>query len=105
MHSTIEPSIRSLVQKALTGELHPLTIVDEVIHRLDRQRNNPIFISTTPIDALRRRAEELEALTLEQRASLPLYAVPFAVKDNIDVAGVPTTAGCPEYAYESPRNL
>jgi allophanate hydrolase len=104
MHSTIEPTIRSLVQKALTGELHPLTIVDEVIHRLDRQRNNPIFISTTPVDALRRRAEELEALDPEERAALPLYAVPFAVKDNIDVAGVPTTAGCPEYAYVPTKN-
>lgn len=95
----IEPSIRSLVQKSVTGALHPLTIVDEVLHRLDRQRDNPIFISTTPADALRRRAEELAELSPEGRARLPLFAVPFAVKDNIDVAGVPTTAGCPEYAY------
>lgn len=104
MHSTIEHSIRSLVQKAITGELHPLTIVDEVIHRLERQRNNPIFISTTSAEALRRRAEELEALSPAQRALLPLYAVPFAVKDNIDVAGIPTTAGCPEYAYVPEKN-
>ena len=32
-------------------------------------------------------------------AKLPLYGIPFAVKDNIDVAGWPTTAGCPEFAY------
>lgn len=30
---------------------------------------------------------------------LPLYGIPFAIKDNIDLAGVPTTAACPEFAY------
>lgn len=38
----------------------------------------------------------------EKGEELPLFAIPFGVKDNIDVAGLPTTAGCPEFAY-SPK--
>ena len=33
-------------------------------------------------------------------ASLPLYGIPFAIKDNIDFAGLPTTAGCAAFAYQ-----
>ena len=40
------------------------------------------------------------ALDAKGPAGLPLFGVPFAVKDNIDVAGLPTTAACPAFAYQ-----
>lgn len=47
--------------------------------------------------------EELEpylaALDEKSPESLPLYGIPFAIKDNIDLAGIPTTAACPAFAY------
>jgi allophanate hydrolase len=52
--------------------------------------------------------EELEpylsALDERDPASLPLYGVPFAIKDNIDLAGIPTTAACPAFAYVPERS-
>ena len=54
----------------------------------------------TPVE-LHARADELAA---RRPAGLPLYGVPFAVKDNIDVAGLPTTAACPAFAHTPQRD-
>ncbi|EQM77152.1 allophanate hydrolase [Stutzerimonas stutzeri] len=46
----------------------------------------------------------LAALEGKTPAELPLYGIPFAIKDNIDLAGIPTTAACPAFAYTPDTN-
>src|SRR6201988_2568658 len=60
-----------------------------------RQHNDPAIFITLRDEADAR----AEALAEKGNTALPLYGVPFAVKDNIDVAGLPTTAACPAFAY------
>ena len=58
--------------------------------------------SSSPCARRRRLWRSRSALQASGPEGKPLYGVPFAVKDNIDVAGLPTTAACPAFAY-SPR--
>ena len=63
----------------------------------DRAHADPaIWITRLPDGAVLARAAALET---EGRQGRALWGVPFAVKDNIDVAGLPTTSACPGYAY------
>ena len=88
--------ITSLHKAYASGELTVSAVVESIYDRIAASGERPVWISVVGRDAALRRAKELEAL---DRSTLPLYGLPFAVKDNIDVAGIPTTDGCAEYAY------
>ena len=79
----------------LDGTLTPLQLVEEIITRTAEDPNR-VWIQRLEAEAIRGYARNLEG---KDPATLPLYGIPFAIKDNIDLAGVTTTAGCREYAY------
>ena len=80
------------------GTLSPSDVVEAVLAACDADPAPGVWIHRVAPGALRERARELEGLG-EEAKRLPLYGIPFAVKDNLDVAGIPTTAACPAFAY------
>lgn len=82
-----------------TGAVTPLDVIEAVIGRRAAWPDKAVFITPTSDDDLRSAARALMEEAPEPN-SLPLWGIPFAVKDNIDVAGLPTTAACPAFAYQ-----
>src|ERR1035438_4582966 len=82
------------LQAAHVGGATPADVADEICRRMDKHADNPIWIARVPRERLLHRARSLGE-DAKAGTMLPLYGLPFAVKDNIDAAGLPTTAGCP----------
>jgi allophanate hydrolase len=89
--------IETLLRRYASGELTPRQVVKRV-HTLVSNDDSNAWIYVLPLEVLRQYAREVEARVADM-AALPLYGIPFAIKDNIDLASVPTTAACPAYAY------
>lgn len=85
-------AIRNAYAKGAT----PLDLAEAIITRRHAASDPAIFILPVADDALRAAARDLMAGPRD----LPLWGIPYVAKDNIDVAGLPTTAGCPAYAYD-----
>jgi allophanate hydrolase len=87
-----------------SGTLTPCRVVADLHAEIESSRDaNPAWIHVVPRDRLLEQAKRLERRRA-QGESLPLYGIPFGVKDNIDVAECPTTAGCPAYSYIPARS-
>lgn len=88
--------LTSLRQAYAQGELMPAQVMEEVLRRAADARFPHVWIQRNTREQLLKMAAALPPRPTE---TLPLYGIPFAIKDNIDLAGIKTTAGCPEFAY------
>ncbi|MEL6317077.1 MAG: allophanate hydrolase, partial [Pseudomonadota bacterium] len=83
------------LRAAYAAGLSPETAIAEVYRRIAAHGDPGVFLDLRPEAELRAEARALGAYD----PARPLWGLPFAVKDNIDAQGRPTTAGCPEFAY------
>ena len=89
-------TIAEIVAAHRAGRTSPAETIARTYRRIREHGDHAIFIT------LRDEAEalaEAAKLTPAGAAALPLFGVPVAVKDNIDVAGLPTTAACPGFSF------
>ncbi|WP_018970994.1 allophanate hydrolase [Rubritalea marina] len=96
MNTIDDLSIPSLRAAYLNGSLTPRGLTNLLSAKIAAIEPSAIWIHLLSQEQLLQYAEALES---QDPRELPLYGIPFAIKDNIDLAGTPTTAACPSYAY------
>ncbi|MBV1934302.1 MAG: allophanate hydrolase [Parvibaculaceae bacterium] len=92
----IDLQIGTLKKSYLDGTVTPTDVINEVYDRIEACPDKAVWISLISREAALKVAKSLGA----PNADMPLFGVPFAVKDNIDCADTETTAGCPSFAYQ-----
>jgi allophanate hydrolase len=89
-------TIAELRQSYFTGSKRPADVIAKIFSRIRAEGERPVWILLADPQEAIARANSVDL-------SLPFGGVPFAIKDNIDVAGMATTAGCPAFSYEAER--
>ena len=85
------------------GKLSPPDVVEEAFARIAARGDDGVWIALASRERLLDEARDLKK-RFAAGERLPLYGLPFAVKDNIDVAGLPTTAACRAFAYRADKH-
>ncbi|MFZ0694996.1 MAG: amidase family protein, partial [Alphaproteobacteria bacterium] len=80
-----------------------MDVAVEALRRIVSYKDPAVWTARVPESEVMARARALTAVPLDAE-KLPLYGIPFAVKDKIDCAGLPTPAACPAFAYEPARD-
>lgn len=75
----------------------PQDVIAEVYRRIEEVNDPALFLFLRDMEDVLKEAASLGAPSPD----LPLWGIPFVIKDNIDAAGMPTTAACPAYRYEA----
>src|SRR6476620_4145355 len=96
---TTGQTIAELKTSYRTTATTPSDIVDQVLGRIAERGEDGTWISVLDRAELMIRAKELEQQA--DPSSLPLYGIPFGVKDSIDIEGIATTLACPDYSYQA----
>ena len=94
-------TVATILAAHRAGQLSPAQTVARSFARIRAHNDPAIFIS---LRDEQQAIAEAEALAAKGAAQLPLFGIPVAVKDNIDVAGLATTAACPAFAYSPARD-
>jgi allophanate hydrolase len=95
-HTAPTETLGAIVAAHRTGASTPAVTVARSYARIRAHGDPAVFISMRPEEQA---IAEAASLPAAEQGSMPLYGVPVAIKDNIDVAGLPTTAACPAFAY------
>ena len=88
------------VQARYAEGLDPSGLIREIWAKIEAWADPALFIHLPELEELLALAREVESLPRD----LPLWGIPFVVKDNIDVAHWPTTAACPAFSYLPQRD-
>jgi allophanate hydrolase len=88
-------SITTLLEAYRAQRCSPVELIEEVLQHIEAAPQRHVWIERLP----REQVLDYARQCMTRSTELPLYGVPFALKDNIDLAGMPTTAACPEFKY------